>query len=239
MEKQYIVLKLNNMGYRTRELETGNIVSLKSDIDFETFELETITVEVEKEWIFKKNSYVSGKLLKHELILANLDVPPLEYENIERNRYVFKDYSGYGFYTPGRDPISEALRMDPKRGYDALARLWEHYPQCIDALVQMGMMNFNSTERFKGAFNCFSGATYIAEQNFPVDETAQFPWFFSNNRPYLRALLALSCWYWKNGDFDEAALLARKILRINLKDDQGARHILEAVRNKEVFRPDF
>lgn len=239
MEKQYIVLKLNKMGYRTRDLETGHIVSLKRDIDFEAFELETITVEVEKEWEFKKNSYVSGKLLKHELLLANLGVPALAYENIERNRYVFKDYTGYEFYSPGRDPIFEAIGMDPQKGYDALARLWEHYPQCIDALVEMGMMNFYSPERFKGAFNCFKGAIYIAEQNFPSDETAQFPWFFRNNRPYLRALLALSCWYWKNGDFDEAALLARKILRLNLKDEQGARHLLEAVRNKEVFRPDF
>ena len=239
MEKQYIVLKLNAMGYRTRDLETGNIVSLQSNIDFKAFELETITVEVEKEWIFKKNSYVSGKLLKSEFLLANLNVPPLEYENIERNRYVFKDYSGFGFYTPGKDPISEAIGMDPKKGYDALARLWEHYPQCIDALIQMGMMDFDSPERFQGAFNCFKGAIYIAEQNFPLDETAQFPWFFGNNRPYLRALLALSCWHWKNGDFDEAALLARKMLRLNLKDEQGARYILEAVRNKEVFRPDF
>ncbi|HKM07131.1 MAG TPA: hypothetical protein VJ869_09085, partial [Sphaerochaeta sp.] len=79
MEKQYFVLKLNNMGYRTRDLESGEIVSIKSAIDFKTVELDTISFEVEKEWEFKKTSYVSGTVLKSEFILANLDVPPLEY----------------------------------------------------------------------------------------------------------------------------------------------------------------
>lgn len=239
MEKQYIVLKLNNMGYRTRELETGKIVSVKSPIDFKTFELDTITVEVEKEWDFKKNSYVSGTVLTSELILENLDVPPLQYDKVDIHGYEFKDYTGYGFFRPDVDPILEAIEMEPKDRYDALGRLWEKLPQCIDALVHMGGMHFDSTITFKGAFNCYSGAIHIAEQRLPLDDEAQFLWSCLKNRPYLRALLGLSLWYWKNGDFDDAAALAEKILRLNPMDNQGARFVLAAVKDKEVYRPDW
>ena len=239
MEKQYIVLKINDVGYRTRELETGKIVSVKSPVDFKTFELDTITFEIEKEWEFKKNTYVSGTLLKSELILANLDIPPLAYDKVGLNKYEFKDYTGYGFFRPNGDPIFEATEMEPKKRYDALARLWEKFPQCIDALVHIGSMNFDSSATFRGAFNCFSGAVYIAEQRFPLDDEAQFLWACNNNRPYLRALLALSCWYWKNEDFDEAATLAKKLLRLNPIDNQGVRFLLEAIEKKAVYRPDW
>lgn len=239
MEKQYLVLKLNNMGYRTRDLETGTIVSIKGVVDFKTFELDTITVEVDKEWVFKKTSYVSGNLLKSELILANLAVPPLEFEKVERNKFEFKDYTGFGFYSPGRDPVYEATQMEGSKGYDALARLWEQYPQCIDALVHMGTMSFATPDMERSSFNCYTGAIHIAEQSLPFDETSQFPWEYLNNRPYLRALHGLACWYWKQGDFDAAAVPARKILRLNPRDNQGARFVLEAVRNKEIYRPDW
>ena len=239
MEKQYIVLKLNNMGYRTKDLETGKIVSVKSTIDFKTFELDTITVEVEKEWEFKKTSYVSGTIKQSELILANLDVPPLQYDKIGLHEYEFKDYSGYGFFRPDGDPVFEATEMEPEKRYEALGRLWEKFPQCIDALLHMGSPSFDSTESFRSAFNCFSGAIYIAEQRLPLDDEAEFPWSCLNNRPYLRALYGLACWYWKNGDFDDAAILAKKIMRLNPRDNQGARFVLDAVEKKEAFRPDW
>lgn len=239
MEKQYIVLKLNAMGYRTRDLRTGKIVSIQSPIDFKTFELDTITVEVEKEWEFKKASYVSGTITQSELILGNLDIPPLQYDKVDLHGYEFKDYTGYGFFRPDRDPVFEATEMEPQKGYDALGRLWEKLPQCIDALVYMGTMSFDSPTSFRSAFNCYSGAIYIAEQRLPLDDEAQFLWSCLNNRPYLRALHRLSLWYWKNGDFDEAALLAEKLLRLNPIDNQGARFVLEAVHNKEEYSPDW
>lgn len=239
MEKQYVVLKLNNMGYRTREVETGKIVSVKSPIDFTTFELDTITLEVEKEWEFKNTSYVSGSLLKSELILENLHVPPLEYDKVAMHRYEFKDYTGYGFFRPQGDPVFEATQMEPKKRYDSLARLWEKLPQCIDALVHMGSMNFDSSATFRGAFNCFMGAIFIAEQKTPLDDEAQFTWSCHTNRPYLRAILALACWYWKNEDFAKAEDLAKKLLRLNPMDNQGARFILDAIEKKEVYRPDW
>ena len=239
MEKQYIVLKLNNMGYRTRDLESGTVVSVKSAIDFKTFEIDTITVDVEKEWEFKKNTYISGTVLKSELILENLDIPPLEYDKVGLHEYEFKDYTGYGFFKPDRDPVFEATEMEGKDKYDSLARLWEKFPQCIDALVHMGSMSFNSTRAFKSAFNCYTAAIYIAEQRLPLDDEAEFPWSCLNNRPYLRAVNGLCLWYWKSGDFQKSAELAEKILRLNPKDNQGARFILAAVKDKEVYRPDW
>ena len=238
MEKQYFVLKLNNMGYRTRDLESGKIVSVKSAINFKTVELDTISFEVEKEWEFKKTSYVSGTVLKSEFILANLDVPPLEYIKVGLHEYEFKDYTGYGFYRPDGDPVFEATEMEHKKRYDSLARLWEHYPQCIDALVHMGNMSFDSTHAFKSAFNCYMGAVHIAEQKLPLDDEAQFPWIFLNNRPYLRALHGLCLWHWKNKDFEKAEAIATKLLRLNPMDNQGSRFILEDVQNKEVYTPD-
>ncbi len=239
MEKQYIVLKLNNMGYRTRDLETGKIVSVKSAIDFKTFELDTITLEIEKEWEFKKTSYVSGTVLKSELLLENINVPPLEYDKVGLHEYEFKDYTGYGFFRPDIDPITEATEMEPQKRYDALARLWEKFPQCIDALVHMGTMSFESKRAFKSMFNCLSGAIHIAEQRLPIDDEAQFPWILLNNRPYLRALHGLCLWYWKGGDFEKAEALAEKILRLNPMDNQGARFVLAAVKSREEYTPDW
>lgn len=239
MEKQFFVLKINDMGYRTRDLESGKIVSIKSPIDYKTLELDTITFEVEKQWEFKKTTYVSGNLIHSELILENIDVPPLEYVKVGLHEYEFKDYTGYGFFRPDSDPVFEATEMESKKGYDSLARLWEKFPQCIDALVHMGTMSFDSTDSFKSAFNCYSGAIYIAEQRLPLDNEAEFLWSCLNNRPYLRALQGLACWYWKSGDFTNAALLARKLLRLNPRDNQGARFILEAVEKEEVYSPDW
>lgn len=239
MEKKYFVLKLNNMGYRTRDLESGEIVSLKNAIDFKTFELDTITVEIEKEWEFKKSSYVSGTITQREFILANIDIPPHEYDKVGLHEYEFKDYTGYGFFKPDRDPVYEATEMESKDRYDSLARLWEKFPQCIDALVHMGNMSFDSERAFRSAFNCYSGAVHIAEQRLPLDADAQFPWLYLNNRPYLRALNGLCLWHWKNGDFEKSAELAEKSLRLNPKDNQGARFILAAVNNKEEYHPDW
>lgn len=238
MEKKYLVLKLNNMGYRTRDLETGKIVSIQSEKDFTTVELDTITFQTEKAWEFKKNSFISGTILHSEFLPENLLVPPLAYSRIAANTYEFWDYTGYGFYTPGRDPILEAIEMERQKGYDALTRLWERYPQCIDALVYIGDMNFDSEELGRSAFNCYQGAIHIAEQEIPLDDKATFPWHSIYNRPYLRALHGLTCWYWKQDSFELAEKTALKLLRLNPRDNQGIRYILKDIQAKEKYSAD-
>ncbi|MDD3903491.1 MAG: hypothetical protein PHO09_07430 [Sphaerochaeta sp.] len=240
MEKQFLVLKIGDLGFRTKELESGRIISLKYRSTLKIAALDTLVFDVEKEWSFKNTTYASGKMISSRLLLENIDVPPLEYEKIEKNTYEFLDYTGYGFYGEDSDPVYESTEMDSKKGYDYLAKLWEEYPQCIDALVHMGNHFFSSGPLFgfRSAYNYYKGAVYIAEQNMPMVKNAKFPWILLNNRPYLRALHCLCLADWKLGNFEQAESTARKLLKLNPNDNQGVRFIVNQIHNREVYTPE-
>ena len=122
-----------NSGLRTKDLESGESLSLKVRGSFKHSELETITFEVEKEWTFKKQKYATGKIIDRKFSLSDIDIPALEYQSEGiwdphesfgdeadeyypeyikegyREEFVFKDYSGYGFYKEDDDPVFNAV----------------------------------------------------------------------------------------------------------------------------------
>lgn len=70
-QKELLILKILNRGIRVKEVKTGEILSLKTGANIDICEMHTITFEVEKEWIFKKQKYVSGKIKNFKLVTFN------------------------------------------------------------------------------------------------------------------------------------------------------------------------
>ena len=60
-KKELFVVKILNNGLRTKDIATGEYISLKTRVPFKISELDTITFNIEKEWTFKKHKYASGK----------------------------------------------------------------------------------------------------------------------------------------------------------------------------------
>ena len=154
--KRLLIIKLTDTGFRARDLDNKEIVSVKTSAGRLCPELNTVQFSVDKEWTFKKNKYLSGKVVESEFVLNNIDVPGHDYtveglwdpresfgDEAEeyfpeylaeglREEYIFKDYSGYGFYEEDEDPVFKAVEAPTStERYDILTKLWEDYPQCI------------------------------------------------------------------------------------------------------------
>lgn len=259
-----LVLKLGRGAFRAKDLANGTIVSVKSPESYKIAECDTVTFEVTKQWLFKKTTYLSGSLIDHHFDLEALDIPGHEFREVElvsalqwyepyelkgfigeclrggkRMSYAFEDYTGYGFYQADSDPVTEANESDSvDQKYDKLAKLWEDYPQCIDALVHMGYLNFNFSRSLRNAENCHRVAIHIAEKLVPPGLDGIFLWSELNNRPYLRALHGLCLVAWRLGNFAEAEQVARKMLRLNPPDNQGARFLIEQIMQGEPWTED-
>ena len=67
-KKELFVVKILNNGLRTKDIATGEYISLKTRVPFKISELDTVTFKIEKEWIFNKHKYASGKILDNRLI---------------------------------------------------------------------------------------------------------------------------------------------------------------------------
>ncbi len=202
-------------------------------------ELDTVTFDIQKEWSLGKAVHASGNLIEHKFILENISVDPLVvHEEDSQNPseeghprvYAFEDYSGYGFYRPHEDPVSDAVEAPSyDLHYDILTKLWEDYPQCIDALVHIGHMYINTSNRVRHAINCYSAAVHIAEQGFPEHFDGILMWSWINNRPYLRALHGLCLALWKTEAFEDAGRIAEQMLRLCPTDNLGGRFLIDDI----------
>ncbi len=259
-----LVIKIGQSAFRAKDLASGNIVSVKSTKSYEIAECDTVTLEVTKEWQFKKTTYISGEVLSHHFDVQALDIPGHEYHAVrlvsatewyepyelkgfigeclrggKRMSYAMEDYTGYGFYQPDYDPVIEANESEtPIMQYDKLAKLWEDYPLCIDALAHMAYVYFRGHRFLRNAENCLKTAIHIAEKNFPPHLDGIFLWSELNNRPYLRSLHGLCLVEWRMGNFAEAEQIARKMLRLNPPDNQGARFLIEQIMKGEPWTED-
>ncbi|NQT58651.1 MAG: tetratricopeptide repeat protein [Bacteroidetes bacterium] len=248
---------------RARDLESGETRSIKSPRAYDVKELDTIILDILKEWSFNKTLYISGTVIQKEFKTGNLQVPPHEYTSYGlwnpeesygdkapdyfadylreelRESFEFDDYTGYGFYGPDSDPVFEAVESNTyEERYNPLVKLWEAYPQCIDALVHIGHMYLDSPRNIDRAIQLYQAAVFIAEQYFPPNFDPIFLWVNINNRPYLRALQGLCLALWRMEKFDAATDIVNKLLRLNPPDNQGVRFIIEDIRNHIPWRDD-
>ena len=73
-----LVIRPLNTALRCKVISTGEPVTFRKN----RFEIpgDTITVEVSKHWKNRNTSYISGKRIKQEFILSNLDLKPIKIE---------------------------------------------------------------------------------------------------------------------------------------------------------------
>ena len=260
MKKELLVLKILTNGFRTKNLTTKETLSLKTDIPYEVSELDTIIFQIDKEWTFKKQKYATGKVIENKFILENIEMPKIKYtseglwdpnkaygdkaeeyfpEYIKegyREEIILKEYSGYGFYKPYEDPISNVAETeDWYEAYDILTRLWEDYPECIDALVHLGSLYFEKKDSLNHCYNCYKVAVEIVKKSLPKDFDGIILWGFIENRPYLRALNGYCFTLWRQQQFEEALAVAEKLYRICPSDNLGIRFIIDKIRNHEEW----
>lgn len=261
--RELLILKHNKTGFRCRDLASGETLSIKTAVDGSIPVLDTMNFSVTREWQFNKTRYLSGTVSSSQFIRENLPAAGHEYTSCGiwdpresygsdaddlfgeylsgrmLEEYRFEDHTGFGFYGKGRDLVSEAVGSDSmETRYDLLAGLWEDYPQCIDALVHIGHMYFDSKWLLRNSMNCYQGSVYIAEKNMPEGFEGMFRWSHLENRPYLRALHGLCLIYWKSGDFAGAHEIASKLLRICPEDDLGIRFIIEEIAGGVEYSED-
>ena len=261
MKDDFLIYRIGKIHIRSRRLSNGEIVLLRTSCPLKVYELFTVNFDIRKEWAYNENNYASGDILDYRLVENNIGIdglnlqieklwdPVEEYgEEAEeycpgyikeglRHSYVFEDYSGFEFYGPDTDPISDAVEaMEAgydKKAYQILTRLLEEYPECIDALAHLGSMSFENGHQLDHARHCYKAAVSLAEKKFPKGFDGVILWNRVKNRPYLRALNGYCMVNWRLKEFSEAYDTAKKILRLNPPDNQGIRFCIDKIKNRE------
>jgi tetratricopeptide (TPR) repeat protein len=267
MSEEFLVYKFGKANIRTVRLSTGEITTLKTVFSLEIFELHTVSFNIRKEWSYDNNKYASGDIVDYKFVENNIKTEGLTLQNEElwdpveeygddaekccpeyireglRHSFVFADYTGFEFYGPETDPISDAVDAmesgDSKKAYRILTRLLEEYPECIDALAHLASMYFDFEYKLKRALHCYWTAIYLAEKKFPKNFDGLILWSRLKNRPYLRALCGYCVTNWRLKNFSEAQKTAKKLLRLNPPDNQGVRFYLNKIQKREEWHEDI
>ena len=74
MTKRLLVLNLTNTGFRARDLDCNETVSMKIGVNRGLVELDTLEFAVEQEWTFKKHTYLSGSIPDSRVLLEHINV---------------------------------------------------------------------------------------------------------------------------------------------------------------------
>jgi len=126
-----------------------------------------------------------------------------------------------GLLEDARELLMKALQIDLR---------------CIDAHVHLGAIEFDdSPER---AMTHYEIAVGIGELSVGPSFEDTLPWGIIYNRPFLRALHGLGLCHWRLGSFDVALELFTRMLKLNPRDNQGARECWAQVRAREPWRSD-
>ena len=101
-------------------------------------------------------------------------------------------------------------------------------PDCADAYNLLAEEESKTLEESKDLYQkgVEAGRRALGEKIFKED-IGNF-WGYLPTRPYMRSLAGLMECLWKLGSHDEAISYARKMLKLNISDNQGIRYILIA-----------
>jgi len=122
--------------------------------------------------------------------------------------------------------------MRTKNDMKEFEAIQEEAPEFLAPYVELSHSALANGER-EEAFSIATFAYMLAVQriadrqgNWP--ETMEWAWF--ENRPLMRALHHFAWMLWKRGQPDHAAMILRRILRMNPSDNQGVRYELLAIQ---------
>jgi hypothetical protein len=248
---ELVVLSTSQRAARCRPLKGGEVVSFKSARICDFVPGDIIVLWPEKRWTFKNHAYVSGQVISFGIEAEKLDLVPLQLHDrgewdapeddqtdIDSPPLKIRCYEMEQIQVwedpedPDSDPIIEAVDLkdagDRSGAEKILMRLCESDLRCLDAHAHLGNFSFDSNP--KGAARYYEAGVRIGELSFPFGFDGRLPWGFIDNRPYLRCLHGLGVSYWKCGRHKEAAYSLGKLLKLNPGDNQGARFIIDEIR---------
>lgn len=252
-----VVLAARPRSLLCRVLGTGDAVTLRTPVRDEV-PGEIITVLPARMWTLGRHQHLSGKIESGHLDIAALGLRPLGLEN--RGKWdpaeVFADepapdwalpilargprdafemeqvIPGEDPDDPWNDPILEAadLREAGATGSarELIMSLTAADLRCIDAHAHLG--SFELPRRPRQALRHYAVGIGIGAAALGQDFGGFLPWGFLDNRPYLRCLHGYALSLWQMGEFETAAAVFERLLRLNPTDDQGARFNLAEVQ---------
>ena len=154
---------------------------------------------------------------------------------ISKITFFIDDYTGYfefpedSDYTP--DELFDAMELISVQKYEEaeslLRKIIVDTPDNIDALAHLAMI-MSQTNRSIEARAILEQAVNIGRDCIPNDFKLgmhTMPYGVLENRPYLRAHLALALAYYESGDIHGAAISLREHLDLNPNDNLGAREV--------------
>ncbi len=135
---------------------------------------------------------------------------------------------------PFNDPILQAVDLK-NTGKTAEAKkllmdLCQADLRCLDAHSHLGGLVFDYYPR--DAIGHYETGLRIGQLSLGDDFTGVLLWGFTDNRPFLRCMHGYGLCLWRMGRFEEAEHVFDRMLWLNPSDNQGARFILDEVKEK-------
>lgn len=134
------------------------------------------------------------------------------------------------------DPIVEAAELtragDMITATEILQRCLEQDLRCVDAYVHLGnirMADLQYEWHVKRALKSYRAGVSVGEQALPPGFNGLLPWALLDNRPFLRALHAVSLCQWRLGDTAPARSTFMRLLMLDPEDSLGVRFLLHAM----------
>lgn len=129
------------------------------------------------------------------------------------------------------DPIVEAAELQKagqhRQSVELLRGILAKDLRCLDAYAHLGNAEFEREPEM--ALHHYLLGARIGELSLGPSFDGVLLWGFLDNRPYLRCLHGVGLSLWRLGRNAEAAVVFRRMLALNPRDNQGARFNLERV----------
>jgi hypothetical protein len=141
---------------------------------------------------------------------------------------------------PFSDPVCRANDLKDAGhfwpAYQTLMGLCAADLRCLDAHAHLGNLMWDmGAER---ALPHYEVGVRLGEQALGQHFDGVLLWGMLNNRPFLRCLYGFGLSVWRLGRFEEAAAAFERLLWLDPPDNQGARFVLDDVRQRKPWTPE-
>ena len=133
---------------------------------------------------------------------------------------------------PFSDPIIESNDFkdsgDIEGANNILMDLCQADLRCLDAHAHLGNIAFDHLLEI--AIRHYEAGFRIGELSLGQSVDGLLPWGWIDNRPFLRCMNGFGLCLWRQGKFEEAENIFKRMLWLNPSDNQGVRFLIEDVR---------
>ncbi|WP_027364598.1 tetratricopeptide repeat protein [Desulfotruncus alcoholivorax] len=122
---------------------------------------------------------------------------------------------------------------DIKKARRIFKSLLSECPYFIDALNHLAVTEWD-TGNLVAAEDYYTKAYNVGRSVLPADFKGKLPWYWTDNRPYLRTVHGLALVKLRRGDLAGAKELLDRLLKLDPDDHLGVRMLLEDIKNGTV-----